>query len=114
MLGDVSPGSIVLILRETRSTHNARYGQQSLGLRSITFNVGSLGELDRIESLLRTRSGFAIDFGRQASLRDSSLLHPRLRRTSKIRAEPRRVARRWTDRVASVLRAWCELLESVT
>ncbi len=58
VLGDGSPGSIVLILREARSTHNARHGQQSLGLRSITFNVGSLGELDRIESVLRTHTLF--------------------------------------------------------
>ena len=52
MLGDVSPASIVLMLREARSIQ-ARRGQQSLGLRSITFNVGSLSELDRIESVLR-------------------------------------------------------------
>ena len=53
VLGDVSPASILLILRDTRNTHNTRHGQQSLGLRAITFNVGSLGELDRIESVLR-------------------------------------------------------------
>jgi hypothetical protein len=58
VLGDVNPGSIVLILRETRSTYNTRHGQQSLGLRSITFNVGRLSELDRIESLLRARDLF--------------------------------------------------------
>jgi catechol 2,3-dioxygenase-like lactoylglutathione lyase family enzyme len=52
MLGDASPASIVLMLREARSIQ-ARRGQQSLGLRSITFNVGSLSELDRIESVLR-------------------------------------------------------------
>jgi hypothetical protein len=55
LVGGVSPPSIVLILRETRSTHHIRHGQQSLGLRSITFNVGSLDELDRIESVLRDR-----------------------------------------------------------
>jgi hypothetical protein len=49
VLGDSSPGSIVLILRESRTTHNIRHGPQSLGLRSITFNVGSLSELDRID-----------------------------------------------------------------
>ena len=58
LLGDVSSKSIVLILRETRSTHHIRHGQQSLGLRSITFNVGSLGELDRVESVLRDRDLF--------------------------------------------------------
>jgi hypothetical protein len=58
VLGDVSPTSILLILRDTRSAHNARHGQQSLGLRAITFNVGSLGELDRIESVLRGHDRF--------------------------------------------------------
>jgi hypothetical protein len=57
VLGGVSPASIALILRETRGIH-ARYGQQSLGLRSMTFNVGSLDELDRIESVLRGRDLF--------------------------------------------------------
>ena len=42
------PTSAVLLLRETRSLHQTRHGQQSLGLRSITFNVGSLAELNRI------------------------------------------------------------------
>jgi hypothetical protein len=58
VIGDVSPASIILILRETRGIHQTRHGQQSLGLRSITFNVGSLGELDRIESVLRDRNLF--------------------------------------------------------
>jgi hypothetical protein len=58
VLGGVSPASIALILRETRDIHNTRYGQQSLGLRSMTFNVGSLDELDRIESVLRGRDLF--------------------------------------------------------
>ena len=58
VLGDASPQSIVLILRETRGRHQARHGPQSLGLRSVTFNVGSLGELDRIESFLRSRELF--------------------------------------------------------
>ena len=38
----------------------ARRGQQSLGLRSVTFNVRSLGELDRIESVLRARDLFTL------------------------------------------------------
>jgi len=58
ILGDASPESIVLILRETRGLHQARHGPQSLGLRSVTFNVGSLGELDRIEAFLRSRDLF--------------------------------------------------------
>jgi hypothetical protein len=57
VLGDVSPASIILILREARGM-SARRGQQSLGLRSITFNVGSTSELDRIESVLRGRDLF--------------------------------------------------------
>jgi hypothetical protein len=58
VLGDVSPTAAVLLLRETRSLHQMRHGQQSLGLRSITFNVGSLAELDRIESTLKGQDGF--------------------------------------------------------
>jgi hypothetical protein len=58
ILGDASPESIVLTLRETRGRHQARHGPQSLGLRSMTFNVGSLGELDRIEAFLRSRDLF--------------------------------------------------------
>lgn len=58
ILGGGSPVSIVLMLREMRSIHRTRHGQQSLGLRSITFNVGSLDELDRIESVLRGRDLF--------------------------------------------------------
>ena len=50
VVGDASPGSFVLVLRETRGLHQVRHGQQSLGLRSMTFNVGSLGRArsDRI------------------------------------------------------------------
>ena len=58
VLGDVTPASIILILRELRSIYHTRHGQQSLGLRTITFSVGSLGELDRIESVLRGRELF--------------------------------------------------------
>jgi hypothetical protein len=58
VLGSVSPTSPVLLLRETRSLHQMRHGQQSLGLRSITFNVGSLAELDRIEAALRSGDHF--------------------------------------------------------
>ena len=58
VLGHVSPASILLILRESRGSHHVRRGQQSLGLRSVTFNVGSPGELDRIEAVLRGRDRF--------------------------------------------------------
>ena len=58
ILGGESLESIVLILRETRGIYHTRHGQQSLGLRSITFNVGSVSELDRIESVLRARDLF--------------------------------------------------------
>jgi hypothetical protein len=55
---DVVAASIVLILRETRSLHHTRHGQESLGLRSITFNVGSGDELDRVEAVLRRQERF--------------------------------------------------------
>jgi|SRR5580704_5041599 hypothetical protein len=58
MLGELSPASIVLILREVRGSHPTRHGQQSLGLRSLAFNVGSHRELDRIEAVLRGRDLF--------------------------------------------------------
>ena len=57
LLGDTSTDSVVLILREARNSHG-RHGQMSLGLRSITFNVGSPSELDRIELLLRGQNLF--------------------------------------------------------
>jgi hypothetical protein len=58
VLGETSPTSAVLILRESRGIHQTRHGQQSLGLRSVTFSVGSLGELDRVEAVLRDRDAF--------------------------------------------------------
>ena len=54
-LGRPSRSSVALILRETNGT---RHGPQSLGVRSINFNVGTSGELDRIESVLRSHSLF--------------------------------------------------------
>ena len=54
VLRGVLPASIASILREAEGIHQTRHGgRQSLGARSIHFNVGSLGELDRIESVLR-------------------------------------------------------------
>jgi hypothetical protein len=58
VLGDADPRGMVLTLREARGRHQIRHGQQSLGIRSMTFNVGSLGEIDRIESFLRSRDLF--------------------------------------------------------
>jgi hypothetical protein len=46
------------MLRKAGSGHQARHGPQSLGIRAITFNVGSLGELDRVESFLKGRDLF--------------------------------------------------------
>jgi hypothetical protein len=54
----VPAGSMFLILRETPSLHGVRHGQQSLGLRSLAFNVRTVGELDRIESMLRDHGRF--------------------------------------------------------
>jgi catechol 2,3-dioxygenase-like lactoylglutathione lyase family enzyme len=73
VLGEESTSSIMLILRESRGVHQTRHGQQSLGLRSITFNVGSLSELDRVEAVLRTHdivpSRFEIADGASVILR---------------------------------------------
>jgi glyoxalase/bleomycin resistance protein/dioxygenase superfamily protein len=54
-LGRSSRSSVALILRETNGT---RHGPQSLGVRSINFNVGNVDELDRIESVLRSHDLF--------------------------------------------------------
>src|SRR5271163_2565414 len=54
-LGRPSRTSVALILRETKGT---RHGPQSLGVRSINFNVGNKDELDRIESVLRSHNLF--------------------------------------------------------
>ncbi len=58
VLGVMPAGSMFLILREMPSLHGVRHGQQSLGLRSVTFNVRSVGELDRVESVLRDHGHF--------------------------------------------------------
>jgi hypothetical protein len=58
VVGDVTPSAPVLALRETSSRHQTRHGQQSLGVRSMTFNVGSREEIDRIETFLRSRDLF--------------------------------------------------------
>ncbi len=75
VLGGTSAASIMLILRETRSIRQTRSGPQSLGLRSVTFSIASLDELDRIESVLRKRELFTA----RRSIADgaSELLHGR-------------------------------------
>jgi hypothetical protein len=59
ILGHVALGSIFLILRERQGMHGVRHGQQSLGLRSIAFNVRSVGELDRIDAVLHDYGCFS-------------------------------------------------------
>jgi hypothetical protein len=58
VLGKVSPAAIGVILRQTERVDEGRQGPQSLGLRSEIFNLGSLAELNRIESVLRGRDLF--------------------------------------------------------
>lgn len=58
MLGGSAPGSMALLLRESRDLHSSRHGQQSLGFRSIIFNIGSTAEMDRIESVLQAHHLF--------------------------------------------------------
>ena len=58
VLGQVSPAAVGVILRQTERIDQGRQGQQALGLRSEIFNLGSLAELNRIESFLRGRDLF--------------------------------------------------------
>jgi hypothetical protein len=58
VLGQPPRGSMFLILRQVQSRHAVRHGQDSLGVRSLTFNVKAIGELDRIEPLLREHGAF--------------------------------------------------------
>jgi hypothetical protein len=58
VLGKVSPAAVGVILRQTERIDEGRQGQKSLGLRSEIFNLGSLAELNRIESFLRSRDLF--------------------------------------------------------
>jgi hypothetical protein len=58
VLGQIPRGSMFIILRQVQSRHAVRYGQDSLGVRSMTFNVRSVGELDRIEPVLRRHGLF--------------------------------------------------------
>ena len=58
VLGQPPRGSMFIILRQVQSRHAVRHGQDSLGVRSITFNVKAVGELDRIEPLLHEQGLF--------------------------------------------------------
>jgi hypothetical protein len=58
VLGQPPRGSIFIILRQVQSRHAVRHGQESLGVRSMTFNVRAVGELDRIEPILREHGVF--------------------------------------------------------
>lgn len=58
VLGQPPHGSMFVILREVRGGHGIRHGQDSLGVRSMTFNVRSASELDRIEPLLQEHGLF--------------------------------------------------------
>ena len=57
VLGDPAPQSITLVLREARGIHPA-HGQQTLGVRSMTFKFDDPAELDRVESVLREHDRF--------------------------------------------------------
>ena len=58
VLGQPPRGSMFIILREGQSGHAVRHGQGSLGVRSLTFNVRAVGELDRVEPILREHGLF--------------------------------------------------------
>jgi hypothetical protein len=58
VLGEMTPTSIILLLREGSTSGYIRHGQQSLGLRSMCLTVPSAPELDRIEGVLRERGLF--------------------------------------------------------
>ena len=58
VLGQPPRGSLFIILRQVQREHAVRHGQDSLGVRSLTFDVKSADELDRIEPLLRQQGAF--------------------------------------------------------
>jgi hypothetical protein len=58
VIGQPPRGSMFIILRQVQSQHAVRHGQDSLGVRSMTFNVRAVGELDRIEPILRQQGLF--------------------------------------------------------
>ncbi|MGO9660196.1 MAG: VOC family protein [Acidimicrobiales bacterium] len=59
VLVDDAKGPVVLYLRELYRPRDAvRPGPEALGLRAVTFRVGSLAELDRVEQHLRAEHAF--------------------------------------------------------
>jgi hypothetical protein len=58
VLGNEPSGKLDIILRVSGARTSHRSGQQALGLRAISFDVGSCEELDRVERSLRTREAF--------------------------------------------------------
>jgi catechol 2,3-dioxygenase-like lactoylglutathione lyase family enzyme len=59
VLGADGAGLFTLYLRQAQQNAR-RAGQQSLGVRAISFNVGSLAELDRVEERLRALDAFRV------------------------------------------------------
>jgi hypothetical protein len=57
LLGSAVTGSLMVILREA-SRSAVHPGQQTLGLRTLSCNVPSTAELDRVEGRLRALDGF--------------------------------------------------------
>lgn len=57
ILGSGMAAGLFLILRET-SRGATRHGQQALGARGLTLDVGSAAELDRVEDRLRAHDLF--------------------------------------------------------
>jgi catechol 2,3-dioxygenase-like lactoylglutathione lyase family enzyme len=58
VLGNEPSGKLDIILRVSGRSASHRSGQQALGLRAISFDVGYFEELDRVERSLRTREAF--------------------------------------------------------
>lgn len=59
VLGREPSGRFEVVLREAqRGAHPS--GQQAMGLRVISFDVGSFEELDRVEQILRERQAFTV------------------------------------------------------
>lgn len=57
IVGSGGLGRLFLILREA-ARGATRHGQQSLGARGLTFDVGAAAELDRVEAQLRAHHLF--------------------------------------------------------
>jgi catechol 2,3-dioxygenase-like lactoylglutathione lyase family enzyme len=57
VLASIVPGSMLLYLRRAYRTA-AHQGQQALGVRALSCDVGSFAELDRVEQRLRDLGAF--------------------------------------------------------